>query len=143
MNKAMRVYNLRGTALIALLAALLLAMVGAVESARTTYPSAKGAEPREVASSERHASRVFEKDGDIWLVRKTHLVNLMPNTTAFNDEDPSKPFGGVTSVPRAAAYRRPPLEPGVVGRRPPGSATSTCPLARGGARVGWSIPGSA
>src|SRR5829696_191764 len=67
----------------------LLALVVAVESARTTFPGAKGKEPQQVASTERYVPKAFEKDGDIWLASKMHVANLTPNTTAFNDEDPS------------------------------------------------------
>jgi dipeptidyl aminopeptidase/acylaminoacyl peptidase len=90
MNKTIGGHYIRPKVVTALLALLLLlALVVAVESARTTFPGAKGKEPQQVASSERYVPKAFEKDGDIWLASKMHVANLTPNTTAFNDEDPS------------------------------------------------------
>ena len=39
----------------------------------------------------RHLPLTFEDDGDIWMVRnkKMHLVNLTPDTAAYNDLDPA------------------------------------------------------
>ena len=52
--------------------------------------------PAETAPSEeslpsRHAPMAFEDDGDIWMVRnkKMHLVNLTPDTAAYDDVDPA------------------------------------------------------
>jgi dipeptidyl aminopeptidase/acylaminoacyl peptidase len=89
MNKRIRDNNLRTTVVMVLLVVLLIALVVAVQSARTTFPSAKGKERQQVASSERYAPRAFEKEGDVWVASKIHVANLTPNTTASNDEDPS------------------------------------------------------
>jgi dipeptidyl aminopeptidase/acylaminoacyl peptidase len=89
MNKRIRDNNLRTTVVMVLLVVLFIALVVAVQSARTTFPSAKGKEREQVASSERYAPRAFEKEGDIWVATKGHVANLTPNAAASNDEDPT------------------------------------------------------
>jgi hypothetical protein len=56
-----------------------------------TLVALAGAKPAEAAFAgfpEGHVPIAFEKEGDIWVASKMHLVNLTPNTATFNDVDP-------------------------------------------------------